>query len=66
MCGTAGDGDDREDIKPKGPHCRPLHPARIFEEDILLITSLFGNMNYEATNSPSVTFIFEAIRDSDN
>ena len=48
--GTAGDGNDREDIKSKGPHCRPRHPARIFAEDILLITSLFGNMNYEATN----------------
>ena len=24
----------KEDIKPKGPHCRPLHPARIFIEDI--------------------------------
>jgi hypothetical protein len=35
--GTAGDGDDREDIISKGPHCRPLHPARIFGEDILLI-----------------------------
>lgn len=50
--GTAGDSDDREDIKPNGPHCRPLHPARIFGEDILLITSLLGNMNYEATNRP--------------
>lgn len=48
--GTAGDGNDREDIKPKGPHCRPLHPARIFGKDILLITSLFGNIIYEATN----------------
>ena len=44
MYGTARDGYDREDIKPKGPHCRPLHPARIFGEDILLITSLFGNI----------------------
>jgi hypothetical protein len=49
---TAGDGDAREDIKSKGSHCRPLHPARIFREDILMITSLFGNMNYEATNKP--------------
>jgi hypothetical protein len=48
--GTAEDGDVREDIKPKGPHCRPLHPARIFGEDILFITSLFGNIIYEATN----------------
>lgn len=50
--GTAGDGDTREDIKPKGPHCWPLHPARIVVEDISLLTSLFGNMNYEATNRP--------------
>jgi hypothetical protein len=48
--GTAGDGDDREDIKSKGSHYRPLHPARIFIEDIMLITSLFSNINYEATN----------------
>jgi len=34
MYGTAGDGNVREDIKSKGPHCRPLHPARIFIEDI--------------------------------
>lgn len=34
--GIAGGGDDREDIKPKRPHCCPLHPARIFLEDILL------------------------------
>ena len=52
MYGTAGDGDAHEDIKSKGPHYRPLHPARIFVEDILLTMSLFGNMNYEATNNP--------------
>jgi len=38
--GTAGDGNDHEDMFTKGPHYRPLlsqatiHPARIFLEDI--------------------------------
>ena len=58
--GTAGDSDDREDIKGKGPHCRPLHPARIFGEDILIKRLCLVTSFMRQRKSPSVTFNYEA------
>ncbi|CEG58203.1 protein of unknown function [Legionella fallonii LLAP-10] len=50
--GTAGDGDHREDIKPK-------------VADILSITSQFNNMNYEATvGGKSIRFNLSSNRDT--
>lgn len=47
---TAGDGNDCEDI-PKGLIAAPS-PARIFLEDIFMLTSLkFGNIIFDATNN---------------